>query len=51
MEMKRLHMGMMSYAFDTMDEVAHQLAMAFGTTVQHGEDTVNPACCLPDAHA
>jgi phospholipid-translocating ATPase len=30
MEMKKLHMGTMSYGFDSMDEVAHQLAMAFG---------------------
>jgi phospholipid-translocating ATPase len=30
MEMKKLHMGTMSYGFDSMDEVAHQLAVAFG---------------------
>ncbi|KAG9311135.1 hypothetical protein JVU11DRAFT_9050 [Chiua virens] len=30
MEMKKLHMGTISYGFDSMDEVAHQLAMAFG---------------------
>ncbi|KAG2143955.1 hypothetical protein BD769DRAFT_1747670 [Suillus cothurnatus] len=29
MEMKKLHMGTMSYGFDSMDEVAHQLASAF----------------------
>ncbi|EMD34906.1 aminophospholipid-transporting P-type ATPase [Gelatoporia subvermispora B] len=29
MEMKKLHMGTVSYGFDSMDEVAHQLAMAF----------------------
>ncbi|KIJ07873.1 hypothetical protein PAXINDRAFT_177648 [Paxillus involutus ATCC 200175] len=34
MEMKKLHMGTMSYGFDSMDEVAHQLAMAFGA--EHG---------------
>lgn len=28
--MKKLHMGTMSYGFDSMDEVAHQLSMAFG---------------------
>ena len=28
--MKKLHMGTMSYGFDSMDEVVHQLAMAFG---------------------
>jgi phospholipid-translocating ATPase len=32
MEMKKLHMGTMSYGFDSMDEVSHQLAMAFGAT-------------------
>ncbi|KAF8882850.1 hypothetical protein BD779DRAFT_1612401 [Infundibulicybe gibba] len=30
MEMKKLHMGTMSYGFDSMDEVSHQLAVAFG---------------------
>lgn len=34
MEMKKLHMGTISYAYDSMDEVAHQLAMAFGA--EHG---------------
>ncbi|KAF8519354.1 aminophospholipid-transporting P-type ATPase [Hysterangium stoloniferum] len=34
MEMKKLHMGTMSYGFDSMDEVAHQLAMAFGNADQ-----------------
>ena len=28
--MKKLHMGTISYGYDSMDEVAHQLAMAFG---------------------
>ncbi|KAF9458109.1 hypothetical protein BDZ94DRAFT_1174287 [Collybia nuda] len=32
MEMKKLHMGTMSYGFDSMDEVAHQLELAFGAT-------------------
>ncbi|KIL64320.1 hypothetical protein M378DRAFT_192664 [Amanita muscaria Koide BX008] len=41
MEMKRLHMGTMSYGYDSMDEVAHQLAVAFGASsenvhVRHG---------------
>ncbi|TFK83591.1 aminophospholipid-transporting P-type ATPase [Polyporus arcularius HHB13444] len=37
MEMKKLHMGTVSYGFDSMDEVAHQLAMAFGNAEQgHG---------------
>jgi phospholipid-translocating ATPase len=30
MEMKRLHMGTMAFGADTMDEVAYQLAAAFG---------------------
>ncbi|KAH9956708.1 phospholipid-translocating P-type ATPase [Russula dissimulans] len=30
MEMKKLHMGTMSFGYDTMDEVAHQLNTAFG---------------------
>ncbi|KAF9259302.1 phospholipid-translocating P-type ATPase [Marasmius fiardii PR-910] len=29
MEMRKLHMGTMSYGYDSMDEVAHQLALAF----------------------
>ncbi|KAG5637700.1 hypothetical protein H0H81_003555 [Sphagnurus paluster] len=35
MEMKKLHMGTMSYGFDSMDEVAHQLEVAFGTSEAH----------------
>ncbi|KAJ7132851.1 hypothetical protein C8R43DRAFT_895194 [Mycena crocata] len=35
MEMKKLHMGTMSYGFDSMDEVAHQLAVAFGAEKSH----------------
>ncbi|KAM0786043.1 hypothetical protein ACM66B_006856 [Microbotryomycetes sp. NB124-2] len=31
MELKKLHLGTMSYAVDSMDEVAHQLATALGT--------------------
>ncbi|KAG2005574.1 calcium-transporting ATPase [Coprinopsis cinerea AmutBmut pab1-1] len=34
MEMRKLHMGTMSYGADSMDEVAHQLAVAFGA--EHG---------------
>ena len=30
MEMKKLHMGTMSFGSDTMDEVVHQLGTAFG---------------------
>jgi hypothetical protein len=29
--MKKLHMGTVSYGFDSMDEVSHQLAVAFGS--------------------
>lgn len=29
MEMKKLHMGTMSFGSDSMDEIAHQLAVAF----------------------
>lgn len=28
--MRKLHMGTISYGYDSMDEVVHQLAMAFG---------------------
>ena len=34
MEMKKLHMGTMSYGFDSMDEVAHQLHLAFGASAE-----------------
>ena len=37
MELKRLHMGTMSYGGDSMDEVAHQLAVAFGMTAEQGQ--------------
>ena len=37
MEMKKLHMGTMSYGSDSMDEVAHQLAVAFGFSNDQGE--------------
>lgn len=36
MELKKLHMGTMSYGADSMDEVAHQLALAFGMTAEQG---------------
>lgn len=39
MEMKKLHMGTVSYGYDSMDEVAHQLAMAFGTSAEQGADS------------
>ncbi|KAI5121482.1 hypothetical protein M0805_003937 [Coniferiporia weirii] len=34
MDLKKLHMGTMSYGFDSMDEVAHQLALAFGLSAE-----------------
>ncbi|KZT00633.1 phospholipid-translocating P-type ATPase [Laetiporus sulphureus 93-53] len=34
MEMKKLHMGTVSYGYDSMDEVAHQLAVAFGASTE-----------------
>ena len=36
MELKKLHMGTMSYGSDSMDEVAHQLALAFGLNAEQG---------------
>lgn len=40
MDMKKLHMGTMSYGFDSMDEVAHQLAMAYGNPPEPGNLTI-----------
>jgi phospholipid-translocating ATPase len=37
MDLKKLHMGTMSYGADSMDEVAHQLALAFGMTAEQGQ--------------
>lgn len=37
MELKKLHLGTMSYAVDSMDEVAHQLATALGVPAASGE--------------
>lgn len=37
MELKKLHMGTMSYGADSMDEVAHQLALAFGISAEQGK--------------
>ncbi|KAH9851263.1 protein transporter [Lenzites betulinus] len=41
MEMKKLHMGTVSYGFDSMDEVAHQLAVAFGSSSEQGHGRQN----------
>ena len=46
MEMKKLHMGTMSYGSDSMDEVAHQLAVAFGFAGEHGEQELLSMCIL-----
>ncbi|KAI0255451.1 protein transporter [Lactifluus subvellereus] len=35
MEMKKLHLGTMSFGYDTMDEVVHQLNTAFGADTTH----------------
>lgn len=36
MEMKKLHVGTVSYGAESMDEVAHQLALAFGASADAG---------------
>jgi len=36
MELKKLHMGTMSFGADSMDEVAHQLASSFGAAAAEG---------------
>ena len=35
--MKKLHMGTVSYGAESMDEVAHQLALAFGASTDSGK--------------
>jgi len=35
--MRKLHMGTMSYGADSMDEVAHQLELAFGILGDNGK--------------
>lgn len=41
MEMKKLHMGTMSYGYDSMDEVAHQLSMAFSVAADQSRFGMN----------
>lgn len=41
MELKKLHMGTISYGADSMDEVAHQLALAFGLSSEQGSYVYN----------
>ncbi|GAA5902963.1 aminophospholipid-translocating P4-type ATPase NEO1 [Sporobolomyces salmoneus] len=43
MEMKKLHLGTMSYGVDSMDEVAHQLATALGEKPATGTLTTGVA--------
>ena len=43
MEMRKLHMGTVSYGFESMDEVAHQLDVAFGSG-DKGEASANVPC-------
>src|SRR5712672_3281238 len=43
MEMKKLHLGTVSFGYDTMDEVAHQLNTAFGAD---GEIVFSTFSCL-----
>ena len=47
MELKKLHLGTMSYGVDSMDEVAHQLATALGE-----EKAIRaPPVLIPSEHA
>ena len=53
--MKKLHMGTMSYGSDSMDEVAHQLAVAFGFSNDQGKCGISiisgvsyPSCIMQD---
>lgn len=40
MEMKKLHVGTMSNGFDSMDEIAHQLTLAFGAPEHQRQGSV-----------
>lgn len=46
MELKKLHLGTMSYAVDSMDEVSHQLATALGVPPVAGSSFL-PAPATP----
>lgn len=50
MEMKKLHMGTVSYGYDSMDEVATQLAMAFGGSAEQGR-CGSHACDIRDVNS
>ena len=42
MELKKLHLGTMSYAVDSMDEVAMQLATALGSSAEGAPSLLRP---------
>jgi phospholipid-translocating ATPase len=46
MEMRKLHMGTMSYGWDAMDEIARQVSLAFSNSNNAGEYL--RLCHLPD---
>ena len=46
MELKKLHMGTMSYALDSMDEVATQLASALDMSIMEKGDVTFLRSCL-----
>lgn len=50
MELKKLHMGTMSYGWDSMDEVAHQLATALEQQQQHAQQggSMSPTSSKPN---
>ena len=43
MELKKLHLGTMSYAVDSMDEVAMQLATALGSSAEGAPLPMQPS--------
>jgi hypothetical protein len=47
--MKKLHMGTMSFGYDTMDEVIHQLNTAFGADSKLDLPVYSPllVCSIP----
>ena len=51
MEMKKLHMGTMSFGYDAMDEVTHQLSTAFGADGKIGIFTITYAHSSLATHA
>ena len=45
MEMRKLHLGTISYSYDAMDEVSHQLSIAFGLSGSNGMYNVPYSWC------